>query len=198
MSSEWPSAFGATLSAANAFGFPGPPLSTQPAQHSAVTAFGFPGPPLSTQPSQPVEVAVGAAFAPDPLGLVTRYLESGSSSKACFINTPLAEFDLHQYHFIPFSTRSARFPVVSLSILRCECATLELRLTIIRHVLREMIRLQKWSALMVYRLNGEMSPALDALYQQAAQELDKLQPQIRPITHDPKHKSMQVVLIRSC
>jgi hypothetical protein len=150
----------------------------------------------------------------DPLGVLTWYLESGSNSN-CFIRTPLAEFEIHQYNFIPFrqttaaNKNSVSFPIVALSIVRCaqrskthpEQASFEsdyeLRLTIVRHVLKEMIRLQKWSALMVYRVNDELAPHMDIVYQHASQELNKLQPQIHPVITEPKHKSIQVIIDKS-
>lgn len=142
----------------------------------------------------------------DPLGVLTWYLESGSNAN-CSIVTPLAQFEIHQYNFIPFKSSSVEFPIVSLSMIQCVQrsasqpnqsaydADYELRATIVRHVLKEMIRLRKWNALMIYRLNSELAPNMDMIYQHAIpQELNKLQPQIRPVTTQPKDKSIQIII----
>lgn len=156
----------------------------------------------------------------DPLRILTWYLESKSTTN-CFISTPLAQFEIHQYEFVPFRDKSsaqsassapnnnntrAKYSVVSLSMVNCVLragqqqstdADFELRLTVIRHVLKEMIRLQKGDALVIYRLNNELAPCMNAIYQQSLpQELAKLQPNVRHISVEPKHNSLQIVLAR--
>lgn len=87
--------------------------------------------------------------------------------------------------------------MVGLSMVECSrlANNNELRLTIARHVLKEMIRLQKWNVLMIYRLNDELHPQLDALYSGfLMRELNKFQPQIRPIILDTKLKSIQIII----
>src|SRR5271167_748178 len=37
----------------------------------------------------------------DPLGVISWYLEGGRNVN-CFVNTPLAQFELHQCEFVPF------------------------------------------------------------------------------------------------
>jgi hypothetical protein len=146
--------------------------------------------------------------------------ESGfglSPDHNCIVRTPLAHFELHQFDLIPFRTRSTpanrpRFSVVSLSMVQCAQrsqqlnavqgaasgafdADKELRLTIVQHVVKEMIRLRKWHALLVYRLGAELSPSMDPIYEDALpKELNKLQPNIRPIVPEPRHKSIQILI----
>ena len=123
----------------------------------------------------------------DPLEIVSRYLESGSSDK-CNIETPRAHFEVHQFSFHPFGDKSSAFSVVCLSMIDCGPQD-ELRPTVVRHILKEMTKLGKWQALVIYRLNGELQPHLDALYQHIFNEMNSGSGNV---TVDPKHKFVQI------
>jgi hypothetical protein len=142
----------------------------------------------------------------DPLLVITWLLESKSTDN-CSVKVPRARFELQSYEFYPVLPKPVKFHIVSLVMDRFSqrflqpghqseqtySADCEVRLTVIRHVLREMIRLHRWHALMVFRVNDELHPSLDQFYSQSLQnELAKLQ--VKSIFIEPKHKSLQIIL----
>lgn len=156
----------------------------------------------------------------DPLGVITWYLENRSTDRNCCIRTPSVVFELQQFDFIPFTAAKeqpvrTKISLVSLCIIHCMQrsrqptldeyqrrqlleADCELRLLILRHVLKEMIRLKRWDALTVARLNEELSPHMDPIYNDfITQEINKLQPHIRPTIVDHKLKSLQIIIQKS-
>jgi hypothetical protein len=144
----------------------------------------------------------GAVRAPDdsdPLALLTWYLESATTyDRNRAINTPAARFEIHKFDLVPLQSRNgaSKLPVVSLSIIECSPST-DVRLLLVRHVAREMARLQRWDMLLVHRLNSELQPALDSFYQNTLPaELHKLQPGVRRVSYDPKTKALHLVFFR--
>lgn len=120
----------------------------------------------------------------DPLDLVSRYLEGDSSDKFALF-TPRASAEVHKFIFIPFgSDVKVEFPVVCLSMIDCGPPD-ALRSTVVQHLWKEMIRVNRWQALVIYRLNGETSPHLDALYNGIAGNFSN-------VLVDPKHKFIQI------
>lgn len=128
----------------------------------------------------------------EPLKVISWYLESKTTeglvlTSNIVVRLPRAEFNLHQFDQIVALTM-VQFGANSYE---SHC---ELRWTIIRHVVAEMIKLKRWYGLVIYRVNQELTdPNVDRIYQQfILPELEKLQPNIKP-AYDPNQKTTQIL-----
>jgi hypothetical protein len=142
----------------------------------------------------------------EPLKVISWYLGSKSShislTSNIVIQLPLAEFNLHQYDSSNLNV-NATVSLVALTMVKfCSQSYenhCEMRWTIIKHVVSEILQRKNWDGLVIYRVNQEHTHPnvpVDRIYQEfIIPELEKLRPNIQ-LFHDTHRKTIQILFNR--